>query len=824
MITKKQSIADLSVQIPSELLPFTDERIWAVFELGEGHKKRPMTVTIPGGKNKIQSCTDPSTLFTYKQAIEELNDNRCLALSIPLASDLLGKVLTIADLDCYKEGFSPKVKTMALSEETFIDVSPSGKGLHVWRTYNVVTPLPKRKGVDDVKSFITLSGNVIKPLPIMHVELSDEEVKALAQYDGNKESQLEPVNDGQLSVIYAFNLQNDIEDMLMGYGFELKGGGRWQSPESQTDSPGGKIFPSNNQPWSLFFTHNETGIEGISKRAVDAFELYAYFQHRGDKSAAAKALLNSLNAIDIETGEILDQTIGEYNKEQEYRYIRAKLGADIAAEVFSNTTAAITAIAKQAVENRWNDIQCEEVLKYLHTTEKYGSIDKRTLKREFKNVLRSLRQQSQQAVQKYSPANPASLRQTVRFDISWPDVVVSDNGERLRASIDNFKAMLNAYGIRIQYDEMLKEIDFSFPIDLNVHEDTKEEAYTRQIETLCNRNDLPVSCVNDIVAVAGEHTYNPVLSWIQSKPWDGVDRLQTLFATVQSPHPQKNEILKVFFLQCVAALDNAKSSPLIETGEAIRAFEYILVFISEQGFQKTKYLLSLLPREFHEYLTLGLILDLRQKDSVKEAVSSWLVELGELDGTFDISAITELKAFTSRTTDTIRLPYARKATKFKRRTCFIGTVNHETYLRDFSGNRRYLSIPIEGLNRMHGIDLQQLWAQLFHLYCQGERWWPDAQLERQIAAYNNLHTDYGDLCDEIPNHFTIRAEHEDQYQEYSCTQIVNIVQGTPLNQSVRKTELNRVSAYLKASGAERMANTKKYKLVPISSRAIEQSL
>lgn len=107
------------------------------------------------------------------------------------------------------------------------------------------------------------------------------------------------------------------------------------------------------------------------------------------------------------------------------------------------------------------------------------------------------------------------------------------------------------------------------------------------------------------------------------------------------------------------------------------------------------------------------------KDSVKQATSYWLVELGELDSTFRRADIAQLKAFITQDSDVFRKPYARRESCFARRTVFFGSVNPREFLHDSTGNRRYWTIECSGLDHRHQIDMQQVWAQVYQAWCQG---------------------------------------------------------------------------------------------------------
>ena len=84
--------------------------------------------------------------------------------------------------------------------------------------------------------------------------------------------------------------------------------------------------------------------------------------------------------------------------------------------------------------------------------------------------------------------------------------------------------------------------------------------------------------------------------------------------------------------------------------------------------------------------------------------------------TFTRSGISEMKAFLSRYRDVLRLPYARTASKFARRTMFMGTVNDYDCLRDGTGNRRYMPIVARNTLNWDEDEIDQLWAEAWRRY------------------------------------------------------------------------------------------------------------
>ena len=79
-----------------------------------------------------------------------------------------------------------------------------------------------------------------------------------------------------------------------------------------------------------------------------------------------------------------------------------------------------------------------------------------------------------------------------------------------------------------------------------------------------------------------------------------------------------------------------------------------------------------------------------------------------------------MKAFNSRQTDRIRLPYGHSVQDFPRRDIKIATTNESIYLQDPTGNRRYLPAETGELKPDElREDRLQIWAEALAMYRAG---------------------------------------------------------------------------------------------------------
>lgn len=286
---------------------------------------------------------------------------------------------------------------------------------------------------------------------------------------------------------------------------------------------------------------------------------------------------------------------------------------------------------------------------------------------------------------------------------AWAPYQTKGKDMKPKGTVRNFEIMMDAYGVGITFDEIGKRIDIkgpSVPGDGVLH----EEAALGYLDSLANLNEFPVASIRGmIMPVANENTVNPVRAWVGSAAWDGVDHVGALFAQITLAEGEDVRFCEVLFRKWM------RGAYSIGTG-TIKRWEHVIVLMDIfGGAGKTRFFSTLCPAELR---TDSVILDTDNKDSVKMAISYWLTELGELDGTFDRSAQSKLKAFLSLEKDEMRLAYGRTYLRYPRRTAFFASVNDTQFLRDPSNNRRFWPMEVLSANHLHAVNVQQAWAQV----------------------------------------------------------------------------------------------------------------
>jgi hypothetical protein len=143
---------------------------------------------------------------------------------------------------------------------------------------------------------------------------------------------------------------------------------------------------------------------------------------------------------------------------------------------------------------------------------------------------------------------------------------------------------------------------------------------------------------------------------------------------------------------------------------------WMLVLQGKQGVGK-----SLLARKLgraagKQYFTAGCI-EPNNKDHLLKRSSTFVWEVEELDGTMNYADMAHLKAFLTQDSAKERGAYKEYAKSYKAVANFIGTVNTNSFLKDTTGNRRYMCMEVLDMNRdmILAMDEDMIWGEAAYL-------------------------------------------------------------------------------------------------------------
>lgn len=312
----------------------------------------------------------------------------------------------------------------------------------------------------------------------------------------------------------------------------------------------------------------------------------------------------------------------------------------------------------------------------------------------------------------------------------FPDGNVS--GNKVLTTIDNLEYLLKEHNIKVEYDVIAKKVRINIP-DIGPVENNSDNVYLAHILSLVTKYGLSTKHVPEFIeAIADRYPLNPVADWIESKPWDGIDRKPSFYDTLavveDFPLALKELLLNRWLISAVA-------SALMTSGFCCRG---VLTLQGEQSMGKTSWIKALIPDKTlsDRVIKLDHHMDAGNKDSQITAIGHWIVEIGELDSSFK-KDIARLKGFLTAGQDKVRRPYARAAVETPRKTVFAATVNESNFLVDPTGNTRFWTLPLVHINYEHNINMQQLFAQIALEFKAGDPWWLTSNQEQWLEMFNN---------------------------------------------------------------------------------------
>lgn len=321
---------------------------------------------------------------------------------------------------------------------------------------------------------------------------------------------------------------------------------------------------------------------------------------------------------------------------------------------------------------------------------------------------------------KFEFAEEAAQEINEEVDTSWTTLLDANT----KGEYDNSANNLN---VIIQHDQFLKDV-----FKLNTFDNKRYVTRSlpwRKVDTMESLRDVDYSgvrnyieCVYGIVssqkvddALALEFEkkkFHPIVEYLKALKWDGQARIDTLlidyFGADDNPYTRAS-IRKML---CAAV------ARVFEPGVK---FDTALILVGPQETYKSTFLKKLGKDWFSDTFT-----TVQGKESFEQLQGAWIIEMAELSG-LKKAEVETIKHFITKREDQFRPAYGRTTETYKRQCVFFGTTNKDDFLRDPTGNRRFLPIDVrpEFVNKSVPNDLteeevDQIWAEAYMLYVKGE--------------------------------------------------------------------------------------------------------
>ncbi len=182
-----------------------------------------------------------------------------------------------------------------------------------------------------------------------------------------------------------------------------------------------------------------------------------------------------------------------------------------------------------------------------------------------------------------------------------------------------------------------------------------------------------------IIKVSKENTIDSAIDYIRSIKWDGKARLDTWLSRVYGvPEDTYHRAAGANWLKGLVkriVLPGCK-------------FDFVLVLEGEQGSKKSTSL-AILGGDWHVETAMST----ESKDFFMQFQGKAVVEFSEGE-TLSRTEVKRMKAIITMQSDKYRPPYERTSQDFPRRCVFAMTTNQTEYLKDETGNRRWLPVAV----------------------------------------------------------------------------------------------------------------------------------
>lgn len=247
-----------------------------------------------------------------------------------------------------------------------------------------------------------------------------------------------------------------------------------------------------------------------------------------------------------------------------------------------------------------------------------------------------------------------------------------------------------------------------------------------------------------ITVIAMRHHYNPVIDYFDDayKNWDHEERLNHIMGDYLGVEETSvtQLITKLFFVGAVAKAHNPKTK-----------FDFVLDLVGGQGAGKTTFLQKIAPLGYYtdQFSTFD------NKDDYAVMRRALIINDDEMTATNNAS-FEILKKFITLQEFEYRKPYGHQAERFAKNFVMARTTNELYYLKDKTGERRFLPLHVSKMRQKHHpvTDLtdkyvKQCWGEAMQLYKDGFSFALTKEQEEELDQHRQTFMYTDELEDKI---------------------------------------------------------------------------
>jgi len=219
--------------------------------------------------------------------------------------------------------------------------------------------------------------------------------------------------------------------------------------------------------------------------------------------------------------------------------------------------------------------------------------------------------------------------------------------------------------------------------------------------------------------------FDPILSWVDAKPWDGKPRIKQLIRdSIELNHSQlpeesfPSDMFYHLILKHLTLMAGLRRKALTtDNTNRLKVAQAVLILEGPQNTHKSTWIRCLLPN-FPLWTVNTTPSTVQNTLEIQRALSnSFVFNIDEIDVVLQTINLSDFKNFITQEFDSYRKMYSEQLHNRCRATGLFGTTNAKQLRLDKTGNRRFWIIPIKRCDAVVWLncDYQQVWAEVFHL-------------------------------------------------------------------------------------------------------------
>ncbi len=235
------------------------------------------------------------------------------------------------------------------------------------------------------------------------------------------------------------------------------------------------------------------------------------------------------------------------------------------------------------------------------------------------------------------------------------------------------------------------------------------------------------------------NSFHPVREYLNSLSWDGIQRIPELLINYfgAKDNIYTREAITKMLVGAVARV----FKPGIK-------FDLVLVLVGDQnnenqGSGKSTFISMLGGKWFSDSFH-----TMKGKQAFEQLQGAWLIEMAELSGLRQ-QEVEVIKHFITKRHDIYRPAFGKLVENFPRQCVFFATTNKSDFLKDPTGNRRFMPIDVNEravklnvFSDQFKKDIDQIWAEAVHLFTNREPLYLSKEAEQIAKIEQTKHSQF----------------------------------------------------------------------------------